>query len=94
MDGSIWSSWEMRESSFSQTNHMDRFQAFGLEFLGEIEDLLKNTEVTPAQEAQELMKREDSDIVLGGGRSWKAMNQSIKMLKCSEFNKLNDIKLR
>ncbi|KAL4368719.1 hypothetical protein GQ457_05G012760 [Hibiscus cannabinus] len=33
---------------------------------GEIEDLLKNTEVTPAQVAEELMKSEDTNIALGG----------------------------
>ncbi|XP_021274952.1 AAA-ATPase At5g17760-like isoform X2 [Herrania umbratica] len=33
---------------------------------GEIEGLLKNTEVTPAQVAEELMKSEDADIALGG----------------------------
>ncbi|XWS33798.1 hypothetical protein CRYUN_Cryun22dG0113600 [Craigia yunnanensis] len=34
--------------------------------VGEIEDLLKNTEVTPAQVAEELMKSEDADIALEG----------------------------
>ena len=33
---------------------------------GEIEDLLKNTEVTPAQVAEELMKSEDANIALEG----------------------------
>ncbi|KAE8693265.1 hypothetical protein F3Y22_tig00110813pilonHSYRG00005 [Hibiscus syriacus] len=33
---------------------------------GEIEGLLKNIEVTPAQVAEELMKSEDADIALGG----------------------------
>ena len=33
---------------------------------GEIEDLIKTTEVTPAQVAEELMKSEDSNIALEG----------------------------
>ncbi|XP_059446894.1 AAA-ATPase At3g50940-like [Corylus avellana] len=52
----------------------------------EIEGLLKEAEVTPAEVAEELMKSDDADIALTGLVAF--LQQKMQMMKCAEESKL------
>ena len=52
----------------------------------EIEGLLKDVEVTPAEVAEELMKSDDADIALTGLVAF--LEQKMQMMKCTEESKL------